>query len=141
MKELERELRGLRQEQINLRVDALMGREAKEVNGTTCLVARLDAAMYPKKSLQILLESVAGKLDQGLAVFTHVEEGTLSILAAVGRSAQKTIKAGDLVKELSQHADGRGGGRPDWAQAGSRHPEKEGLVLDEARKKVSALFG
>jgi alanyl-tRNA synthetase len=58
----------------------------------------------------------------------------MTILAAVGQSLRSKIKAGDLVQELAKHCEGKGGGRPDKAQAGSKLPEKEKLVLEQAEK-------
>jgi alanyl-tRNA synthetase len=63
------------------------------------------------------------------------------LLAAVGAGARTKVKAGDLVKELSVLADGRGGGRPDRAQAGSKFPEKEAVVLAEAQKLIRKQLG
>lgn len=136
LKESEKEIRAVRQEQMNARIEALLREDAPVVNQVRCIVKKLDAGLFPKAAHQSLLDSVAGKLGRGIAFFTQVEDGTLSLLAAVGVDLRASVKAGDLIKELSQIADGRGGGRPDRAQAGSRYPEKEGMVLEAAKALI-----
>jgi alanyl-tRNA synthetase len=133
LREAEKEIKAYRQEQINARIDALLLEDAPIINHVRCIVNRLDPQLFPKSSHQTLLDGMAGKLGRGMAFFTQVEDGTLSLLAAVGVDIRASVKAGDLIKELSHIADGRGGGRPDKAQAGSRHPEKESLVLEAAK--------
>lgn len=133
LREADKEIKSYRQEQINIRIDTLLREDAPTINHVRCIVKKLDSEQFPKSSHQALLDTVAGKLGKGMAFFTQVEDGTLSLLAAVGADIRATVKAGDLIKELSQIADGRGGGRPDKAQAGSRHPEKESLVLEAAK--------
>jgi alanyl-tRNA synthetase len=132
-KALEKELKAVRQEQVNVYA-AQMISSGTDVAGVNCIIQKLDAQKFPKATHQVLLDSLAGKLGMGVAFLTHVEGENLSLLAAVGEGARSKVKAGDLVKELSKHAEGRGGGRPDKAQAGSKHPEKEPVVLDEAKK-------
>ncbi len=141
LKTYEKELKQLRQEQIDLRIKDLLETGATVVNGITCIVKKIDAAQFPKSSHQSLLDGLAARLNNGVAFLTQVEDGTLSLLAAVGTPARGKIKAGDLVKELSVVADGRGGGRPDRAQAGSKFPEKEPAVLEHARKLIAQLAG
>ena len=141
LKEYDKELRALKQEQLNLRIDAMLEHAQPTPSGLRQIVRKLDAASFPRSAHQQLLDSVASKLGNGVAFFTQVEEGTLSLLAAVGSEARSRIKAGDLIKELSVIADGRGGGRPDKAQAGSKFPEKEALVLAEAQKLITRVLG
>ena len=105
------------------------------------IVLKLDAAVFPRSTHQQLLDSIASKLNNGVAFFTQVEAGTLSLMAAVGSEARNRVKAGDVIKELSIVADGKGGGRPDKAQAGSKFPEKEPLVLAAAQKLFARLLG
>ncbi len=138
LKSYEKELETLKLAQIQANIDELM-KGAKLVNNVTVILQKLDAAKFPKTSHQALLETLSEKLANGVAVLTQVEDGQLSLLAAVGPAARSKIKAGDLVKELSVVAEGRGGGRPDRAQAGSKFPEKEPAVLEMARDLVHRL--
>lgn len=141
LKSYEKELKQLRLEQIDLRIKDLLESGATVVNGITCIIKKIDAAQFPKATHQNLLDGLAAKLNNGVAFLTQVEDGQLSLLAAVGTPARGKIKAGDLVKELSVIADGRGGGRPDRAQAGSKFPEKEPAVLEQAKKLIAQLAG
>ena len=137
----DKELKAIRLEQVNHRVDALIAQDAKSVGGTRCLVKKIDAAAFPRDTHQVLLDSLASKLGNGVAFLTQVEDGNLSLMAAVGAETRGKIKAGDLIKELSKLAEGRGGGRPDKAQAGSKFPEKEPLVLAAAGDLITKLLG
>ena len=132
-KSLEKRLLSVQLAKIDGAVATMLERDSQEIEGRRCLIQKLDATDFPKATLQPLLESLAGRLESGVAILTQVEDGTLSILAASGSNAKKQLKAGDLVKLLAEVAGGQGGGRPDRAQAGSKHPEKEPVVLDQAR--------
>ena len=140
LRSYDKELKAIRLEQVNHRVDALMAQDTKSIGGTRFLVKKIDAAAFPRDSHQVLLDSLASKLGNGVAFLTQVEDGNLALMAAVGAEARGKIKAGDLIKELSKLADGRGGGRPDKAQAGSKFPEKEPLVLAAAGDLIAKLL-
>ena len=65
-----------------------------------------------------------------------------SIAVLVGKALQKKgVKAGDLVKELAAYANGRGGGRPDRAQAGTREVEKVSGAIQHATEIVKTKLG
>jgi alanyl-tRNA synthetase len=141
LKVYDKELKALRQEQINNHVEEMLSSTAEKIAGTLCIVKKIDASIFPKETHQLLMDSLAGKLKNGVAFLTHVEDGALSLLAVVGQDAKAKVKAGDLMKELSEVAGGRGGGRPDRAQAGSKFPEKEPQVLAAARKLLNQTLG
>lgn len=132
LKSQEKDLETIRLERLNSLVNDMLVNESELINGRRCLIRKVDVTKFPKNLHQNLLDALAGKLGNGVAVLTQVEDDNLSILVAVGVEARSKFKAGDIVKELSQIADGRGGGRPDRAQAGSRFPAKEGDVLTAA---------
>ena len=141
LKDYDKELRGLKLDQLNSRIDTLLEQAQSTSGGVRQIVLKLDAAVFPRSTHQQLLDSIASKLNNGVAFFTQVEAGTLSLMAAVGSEARNRVKAGDVIKELSLVADGKGGGRPDKAQAGSKFPEKEPLVLAAAQKLFARLLG
>jgi alanyl-tRNA synthetase len=62
-------------------------------------------------------------------------------LAATKDLVEKGIKAGDLIRELARDVGGSGGGKPDMAQAGGKHPEKLPEALEIARQAVAKLLG
>jgi alanyl-tRNA synthetase len=141
IKALEKEVMELRQAQARLQAIALVAERGKNIHGTTCVVTRLEEKAYPKESLSFLVDGLAAHLRNGVAVLTHASADSLSILAVCGKEAQAKVKAGDLIKAIGPVADARGGGKPDRAQAGSKSPEKEPLVLAEAEKWLNQALG
>jgi len=139
--ELDKEIKSLKTEQINIQVNDMITKHSITMGGVSCVIKKIDTNVFPRELHQVLLDSLAAKLNNGVAVMTQVEDGTLSLLAAVGNQARTRVKAGDLIKELCKIADGRGGGRPDKAQAGSKFPEKETAVLDAATKLLQNTLG
>lgn len=90
-----------------------------------------------------LLDGVQNKLDtDSVAVIANKNNGNGSIAVMVGKSVQaKGIKAGDMVKDLALACGGKGGGRPDRAQAGTREPEKISAAIANANNWIRAKLG
>jgi alanyl-tRNA synthetase len=90
-----------------------------------------------------LLDGVQNKLDtDSVAVIANKNEGNGSIVVLVGKNVQaKGIKAGDLVKDLAAACGGRGGGRPDRAQAGTKEVEKIAGAIANANNWIRAKLG
>ncbi|MBW8890483.1 MAG: alanine--tRNA ligase [Fibrobacteres bacterium] len=141
IKTLEKEVLELRQAQARLQALALVAEKGKTMNGATVLVHKLDEKTYPKESVAHLVDGLAAHLRNGVAVLTQTSGDSLSIYAVAGKEAQAKVKAGDLIKAIGPIADARGGGKPDRAQAGSKSPEKETLVLAEAEKYLKQALG
>ncbi len=137
VKQLEKEAGKWRQIQARQAAETLLAEKGRQVGDLTILVASLDKTACPKEMHSDLLDALAPSLQKGIAILTYADNGNLSIMALSGKEAQSRAKAGDIVKELAVHADGKGGGRPDRAQAGSKFPEKETLVLKEAENLIS----
>jgi alanyl-tRNA synthetase len=136
LKALDKELKALRSEKLTVAIYRLIS-EAKVINGLKTVVTKLEGEHFNKVMHQQLLDSLAEKLGKGVAILTQVEDGTLSLLAAVGPDARAQYKAGDIIKSLCTVANARGGGRPDKAQAGSKNPEREADVLVAAATLLS----
>ena len=134
LKSLEKELASYKAKETRKNIDEFISQNSEQIGGFTSIVGKLDNKIFPKEGLQDLTDSLAERFKNQLAVLSHVDEGQLAIIAVVGKEVLPRIKAGDLVKELSQVAGGRGGGRPDKARAGSKFPEKENEVLNAAKK-------
>ncbi len=132
LKNLEKELKTLRTAQLNQLADQMISEDKKTIGDHYVIIKKISPDLVPTNLFQTLLDSLSGKLGDGVAVLTVASADSLTILAAVGEGLRKKIKAGDIVKELAKHCDGRGGGRPDKAQAGSKSPEKQDTVLKEA---------
>ncbi|MEO7425985.1 MAG: alanine--tRNA ligase [Fibrobacteria bacterium] len=141
IKALEKEVLELRQAQAKLQAASLITAQGKPLNGATVIVYKLEEKAFPKDSVGLLIDGLAGLLRNGVAVLTHVSGEALSIYAVAGKEAQAKVKAGDLIKAIGPVADAKGGGKPDRAQAGSKSPDKEALVLAEAEKYLKQALG
>ena len=104
--------------------------QAIEINGIMVLAARLDGA--DPKSLRDTVDQLKNKLGAAAVVLGLVNDNKVSLVAGVTKNETALLKAGDLVNQVAQQVGGKGGGRPDMAQAGGSQPEK----LDEALASV-----
>jgi alanyl-tRNA synthetase len=86
------------------------------------------------KTLRTTLDQLKDKLGSSAVVLGAVNDGKVNLIAGVSKDATDRIKAGDLVNSVAQQVGGRGGGRPDMAQAGGNDP----AALDEALSSVAA---
>ena len=134
IKELEREL-----EQLQKRAAAAKSSElaqgAREVNGIKVLAARHESG--DPEALRELADKLRDQLKSGIVVLGGEKDGKATLLVAVTADLAKRYKAGDLVKELSKTLGGRGGGKPELAQAGGGDPAQ----LDAALARAYELVG
>ncbi|GGY65220.1 alanine--tRNA ligase [Marinobacter zhanjiangensis] len=93
---------------------------AVDVKGLKVVAAQLDGA--DRKSLMETADQLKNKLGEGVVVLASVEDGKITLVAGVTKSATSRIKAGDLMKHLAGQVEGKGGGRPDMAQGGGNNP-------------------
>ena len=98
------------------------------------MVAQIDAEAA---ALRDIVTDLTGKSDQAVVVLAAVNEGKVSLCAGVSKPLTAKVKAGDLVKFVAEQIGGKGGGRPDLAQAGGSDAEK----LPEALASVSDWVG
>mgnify|MGYP001827239049 FL=1 len=91
-----------------------------EVNGARILPAALDGA--DPKSLRDTLDQLKNKLKSAVILLAAVNGDKVSLVAGVTGDLTDRVKAGDLVKLAAEKVGGRGGGRPDMAQAGGNDP-------------------
>lgn len=106
--------------------------QAVEVNGINVLAANLEGADV--KTLRDTLDQLKNKLGTSAIVLAAVNGEKISLVAGVSKDATNKIKAGDLVNSVASQIGGKGGGRPDMAQAGGDQPEN----LSAALKSVTA---
>jgi alanyl-tRNA synthetase len=144
-KQLQKEVEQLRTQQAAGLAESLLTK-AKTQGPFCTLVEKLPSVS--KAELSALADKVGETLQssmkKGIVVFTNATEGQLSILVLLGADLITKpfgLKAGDLVKTISAVADGKGGGRPNRAQAGSKSPEKENLVLEKAEEVLLTTLG
>jgi alanyl-tRNA synthetase len=106
--------------------------EIQEIAGVKVLAARLhdvDASM-----LREAVDRAKDKLQNAVIVLGTVDDGKVLLAAGVTKNNTDRIRAGDLIKPVAEQVGGKGGGRPDFAQAGGSNPE----ALDGALGSVSA---
>jgi alanyl-tRNA synthetase len=97
-----------------------MAAEAEDVGGIKVLARCLDGA--DPKSLRDTVDQLKNRLGTAALVLATVEDGRVSLVAGVTKDSTNRIKAGDLVNFVARQVGGKGGGRPDMAQAGGSDP-------------------
>lgn len=126
---LERELDAANQKLAASQGDDLAD-SAREIGGARVVVRRMDGA--DRKVLRDTVDSLKNRLDNAVVVLGAADGGKVSLIAGVSKSQSGTLPAGDLVNFVAEQVGGKGGGRPDMAQAGGSQPER----LDEALASV-----
>ncbi|WP_102815685.1 alanine--tRNA ligase, partial [Burkholderia thailandensis] len=119
VKSLEKELGALKSKLASSQGDEL-AQQAVEVGGVHVLAATLDGA--DAKTLRETVDKLKDKLKSAAIVLAAVDGGKVSLIAGVTADASKKVKAGELVNFVAQQVGGKGGGRPDMAQAGGTEP-------------------
>jgi alanyl-tRNA synthetase len=102
--------------------------QAKQVKGIKVLAAKLDGANV--KTLRDTVDQLKNKLGAAAVVLASSEGDKVSIIAGVTKAESKQISAGDLANLVAEQCGGRGGGRPDMAQAGGNQPENLDAALE-----------
>jgi alanyl-tRNA synthetase len=128
---LEKELEQLKAKLASSR-GADLTSEAVQVQGLKVLASRLEGA--DAKLLRETVDQLKNKLGSAAVVLAAVDGQKVSLVAGVTKDFTDRIKAGELVNAVAQQVGGRGGGRPDMAQAGGSQPES----LDAALASVKA---
>ncbi len=129
----EREVARLRAQLAGARVGYLL-EQAVAVDGTRILATRVE--VETKDGLRQIGDRLRDKLDSGVIVLGSVIDGRPSLLSMVTPDLVKRgVNAGDVVREAATIIDGRGGGRPELAEAGGKDPAK----LDDALGAVAAI--
>jgi len=95
--------------------------QAIDIEGGKLLVAKVD--VDDPKALRDMLDQLKSKLESCVVLLASVNDGKVNLIAGVTKSMMDKVKAGDLIKMVAPLVDGRGGGRPDMAQAGGNNPE------------------
>jgi alanyl-tRNA synthetase len=119
VKVLEKEVAALKSKLASGQGDELLNK-AVDVNGIKVLAATMDGADVT--SLRETMDKLKDKLGTAAIVLASVLEGKVSLIAGVTKDATGKVKAGELVNFVAQQVGGKGGGRPDMAQAGGTDP-------------------
>ncbi|RMF45615.1 MAG: alanine--tRNA ligase, partial [Deltaproteobacteria bacterium] len=132
-KELERQVESL-QSRLQAGQSDQMLQQAVEVEGVRVLAVEVDS--MDGKQLRELADKLRDKIGSGVLALGCANGGKVNLLAAVTKDLTERLHAGKLVAELAAKVGGRGGGRPDLAQAGGSQPEKLGEALAAAPELV-----
>jgi alanyl-tRNA synthetase len=119
-RQLEKELEALKSKLASSAGSDLAG-SAKEINGVKVLAAQLDGADV--QALRETMDQLKNKLGSALIMLASNVDGKVTLLAGVTKDLIGKAKAGDAVKTCAPYVDGRGGGKPEMAQAGGQKPE------------------
>ncbi|EKN4705959.1 alanine--tRNA ligase [Yersinia ruckeri] len=114
-KALERELQQLKDQQA-AQESASLSASAKQVNGVKLLVSRLDNV--EAKMLRTMVDDLKNQLGSAIIVLATTADDKVSLIVGVTKDLTNRVKAGELIADIAQKVGGKGGGRPDMAQAG-----------------------
>jgi alanyl-tRNA synthetase len=135
------ERKSLEKEISKLRSKLAMGQgtdlaaQAVEVKGAKVLAATVEGA--DAKTLREAMDKLKDRLKSAAIVLGSVSDGKVALIAGVTADLTGRVKAGELVNYVAQQVGGKGGGRPDMAQAGGTEPAKLGGALESVRPWVA----
>ena len=136
-KSLEKELAKAKAE-LAVHAGAKLLDNAKDLGAAKLVAAQIEA---DAAALREIVTDLTGKSDNAVILLAAVNDGKVSLCAGVSKALTAQIKAGDLVKHAAEQIGGKGGGRPDLAQAGgtdaAKLPEMLGSVEDWVNSKLA----
>jgi alanyl-tRNA synthetase len=130
-RELEKELAALKRQLASGKAGNVT-ENITEIEGIKVLAARMDGA--DAKTLRDAVDRFKDKLQSAVVVLASVDNGKVRLAAGVTKNNLDRIRAGDVIRPVAEQVGGRGGGRPDFAEAGGSNPD----VLDAALASVPA---
>ncbi|EIW6804487.1 alanine--tRNA ligase [Salmonella enterica] len=134
-RQLEKELQQLK-DQAAAQESANLSSKAVDLNGVKLLVSEL-ASIEPKM-LRTMVDDLKNQLGSTVIVLATVVEGKVSLIAGVSKDVTDRVKAGELIGMVAQQVGGKGGGRPDMAQAGGTDAAALPAALASVQGWVSA---
>lgn len=116
------------QSELAVHTGVRLRESAQDLGEVKLVVAQLTA---DANTLRDVVSDLTGKMDNAVVLLAAVNNGKIALCAGVSKSLINKIKAGDLVKFAAEKVGGKGGGRPDLAQAGGTEPEKLSFMLTQ----------
>ena len=111
--------------------------KAKDLGAASLVVAQMEAETG---ALREIVSDLTGKSDKAVVLLAAVNDGKIALCAGVSKPLTQKVKAGDLVKWAAEQVGGKGGGRPDLAQAGGTDVAKLPEVLNQVENWLQALL-
>jgi len=137
-KELEKELAAAKQQLITGGSSDTM-RDVTEIEGIKLMVARMDGA--DAKMLRDAVDRFKDKLGSAVIVLGSVDDGKVRLAIGVTHDNTDRVRAGDVAKAVAAQVGGKGGGRPDFAQAGGSQPENLDSALESMGEWMREKLG
>jgi alanyl-tRNA synthetase len=137
IKRLAREVDQLRMKSASSSV-ASADQKVKEVKGVKVLAHRVDNLERPQ--MRTLLDQLRDKVGSGVVVLGSATDGKVALIAGVTKDLTSRIQAGKVIGQVALKVGGKGGGRPDMAEAGGDKPEALDAALDEVYKVVEGML-
>lgn len=119
VKLLEKELQQLK-DKLASQAGASLISQVKEIAGIKVLISQLDGA--DNKALRGMVDELKNQIGSGIILLGNVADDKVGLIAGVTKDLTGQVKAGELVNFVAQQVGGKGGGRPDMAQAGGTDP-------------------
>jgi alanyl-tRNA synthetase len=143
---LQSDAKRLTREVTQLKTKVAMGGGATADSDDTIDVAGIKLARrkvtdLDKDALRGLADSLKAKIKSGVVVLASANDGKVQIVVAVTPDLTNRVKAGQIVKEIAPIVGGGGGGRPDFAEAGGKHPEKIDEMLAASETVIAKILG
>ncbi|HYM05179.1 MAG TPA: alanine--tRNA ligase [Terriglobales bacterium] len=138
IKRLGRELDQARMKSASSTV-ASVTEKVKEVRGVKVLAHRVDN--LERAQMRALVDQLRDKLGSGVVVLGSATNGSVSLIVGVTKDLTSRIQAGKVIGPVAQKVGGKGGGRPDLAEAGGKDPGSLDAALGEAYSVVDGLLG
>ncbi|MGV8003277.1 alanine--tRNA ligase [Photorhabdus temperata subsp. temperata] len=134
-KVLEKELQQLKDQQATQESSSLASK-AKDVNGVKLLVSQLSNT--EPKMLRTMVDDLKNQLGSAIIVLSTISDDKVSLIVGVTKDLTARIKAGELISSVAQQIGGKGGGRPDMAQAGGSDVQALPSALDSVEEWVAS---
>ncbi len=144
VEKLQAETKRLTREVTQLKTKLAMGGTQSAADDTVEVagvrLARRKVADLDKDALRQLADSLKAKIKSGVVVIASANDGKVQIVVAVTPDLIQRVKAGQIVKEIAPIVGGGGGGRPDFAEAGGRQPDKIDEMLQASEAVLAKLL-
>jgi alanyl-tRNA synthetase len=118
---------------------AAVGEKIKEIRGVKVLAHRVDNLDRPQ--MRTLVDQLRSKIGSGVVVLGSTTNGSVSLIVGVTKDLTGRIQAGKVIGPVAERLGGKGGGRPDLAEAGGKDPAALDSALDAVYAVVEGLLG
>ena len=137
IKRLQRELDQARMKSASSTVASATDK-IKDIHGVKVLAHRVDN--LERAQMRTLVDQLRDKLGSGVVVLGSATDGNVSLIVGVTKDLTQKIQAGKVIGPVAQRVGGKGGGRPDLAEAGGKDPQALDAALSESYKVVESLL-